>query len=81
MGHEPADQVSPAASALQGDTIVVRGNGPLDGVVTVPGAKNSVLKLMATTLLADGTYELSNVPDIADVAIMGDLLDRDRRRR
>ena len=54
--------------------IVVRGNGPLDGVVTVPGAKNSVLKLMATTLLADGTYELTNVPDIADVAIMGDLL-------
>ncbi len=52
----------------------MRGNGPLDGVVTVPGAKNSVLKLMATTLLADGTYELSNVPDIADVTIMGDLL-------
>ncbi len=70
----PPDQVSSAAGALQGDTIVVRGNGPLDGVVTVPGAKNSVLKLMATTLLADGTYELSNVPDIADVAIMGDLL-------
>jgi len=70
----PPDQVSSAAGALQGDTIVVRGNGPLDGVVTVPGAKNSVLKLMATTLLADGTYELSNVPDIVDVAIMGDLL-------
>ncbi|MET0579507.1 MAG: hypothetical protein ABW122_12680, partial [Ilumatobacteraceae bacterium] len=70
----PPDQVSPVAGALEGDTIVVRGNGPLDGVVTVPGAKNSVLKLMATTLLADGTYELSNVPDIADVTIMGDLL-------
>ena len=40
----------------------------------MPGAKNSVLKLMAATLLADGVYELTNVPDIADVAIMGELL-------
>jgi UDP-N-acetylglucosamine 1-carboxyvinyltransferase len=56
------------------DTIVVRGNGPLDGSVVVPGAKNSVLKLMATTLLVDGTFQLTNVPDIVDVTIMGDLL-------
>ena len=55
-------------------TIVVRGNGPLAGTVVVPGAKNSVLKLMAATLLCDGTFELTNVPDIADVVIMGDLL-------
>ena len=61
-------------AALDGDTIVVRGNGHLSGSVHVPGAKNSVLKLMATTLLCDGTFELGNVPDIADVAIMGDLL-------
>ena len=40
----------------------------------MPGAKNSVLKLMATTLLTDGTFHLTNVPDIADVTIMGDLL-------
>ena len=56
-------------------TIVVRGNGPLAGSVTVPGAKNSVLKLMATSLLADGEFEVTNVPDIADVAIMADLLE------
>lgn len=54
--------------------IAVRGNGPLSGTVTVPGAKNSVLKLMAATLLTDGTFEITNVPDIADVTIMGDLL-------
>ncbi len=52
----------------------MRGNGPLAGTVTVPGAKNSVLKLMATTLLTDGEFEITNVPDIADVTIMGDLL-------
>jgi UDP-N-acetylglucosamine 1-carboxyvinyltransferase len=55
-------------------TIAVRRTGPLAGRIVVPGAKNSVLKLMAASLLADGTYELRNVPDIVDVAIMGELL-------
>jgi len=55
--------------------IAVRGNGPLSGTVTVPGAKNSVLKLMAATLLTDGTFEITNVPAIVDVTIMGDLLE------
>ncbi len=57
------------------ETIAVRSTGPLAGTVFVPGAKNSVLKLMATTLLTDGVFELNNVPDIVDVAIMGDLLE------
>ena len=56
------------------ETFVVRGSGPIKGTVHVPGAKNSVLKLMATTLLTDGTFELTNVPDIVDVTIMGELL-------
>ncbi len=55
--------------------IAVRGNGPLSGTVVVPGAKNSVLKLMAATLLTDGTFEITNVPAIADVTIMGELLE------
>ena len=42
--------------------------------MTVPGAKNSVLKLMAATLLAPGRYRLTNVPDIADVDTMCELL-------
>src|SRR4029079_19694760 len=60
--------------AMDSDRIVIRRAAPLHGTVVVPGAKNSVLKLMAATLLADGTYRLSNVPAIADVAIMSDLL-------
>jgi len=56
------------------EQIVARRSRPLSGAVSVPGAKNSVLKLMATTLLTDGTTTLTNVPDIADVAIMADLL-------
>jgi UDP-N-acetylglucosamine 1-carboxyvinyltransferase len=63
-----------SAPQLDALSIAVRGNGPLSGTIAVPGAKNSVLKLMAATLLTDGTFELTNVPDIADVTIMGDLL-------
>ncbi len=47
---------------------------PLRGEVLVPGAKNSVLKLMAASLLADGTFEITNVPGIVDVGIMAELL-------
>ena len=57
-----------------GDVIVVAQSGPLSGEVQVPGAKNSVLKLMAACLLADGRYTLTNVPVIEDVAIMAELL-------
>ena len=53
----------------------MRRVGELHGTVDVPGAKNSVLKLMAATILADGEYELTNVPRIVDVQIMGELLD------
>ncbi|MFZ4719686.1 MAG: UDP-N-acetylglucosamine 1-carboxyvinyltransferase [Ilumatobacteraceae bacterium] len=54
--------------------ILIRRAGPLQGEVTIPGAKNSVLKLMAATLMADGEFTLTNVPDIVDVSIMADLL-------
>ncbi|GAJ82296.1 UDP-N-acetylglucosamine 1-carboxyvinyltransferase [Nocardia brasiliensis NBRC 14402] len=38
------------------------------------GAKNSVLKLMAAALLAEGTTTITNCPDILDVPLMGDVL-------
>ena len=56
------------------DRIVVRSGPPLEGTVTVAGAKNSALKLMAATLLAEGSYRLSNVPRIVDVDLMAELL-------
>lgn len=43
--------------------------------MAVAGAKNSVLKLLAATLLAPGEYVLHNVPSIQDVAWMGELLE------
>ena len=59
-----------------GDRFKVTGGAHLVGEVHISGAKNSVLKLMAVTLMAPGKYEISNVPDIADVAMMADLLTR-----
>jgi UDP-N-acetylglucosamine 1-carboxyvinyltransferase len=56
------------------ERITVRPNGPLAGTVRIAGAKNSVLKLMAATVLAEGTFVLRNVPRITDVACMADLL-------
>ena len=56
------------------DEFVVRAAGPLRGSVVVNGAKNSALKLMAATLLARGRSRLRNVPAIADVPVMADLL-------
>lgn len=55
---------------------VLRVHGPctLRGSVDVRGAKNSVLKLMAATLLAPGTSVIENVPAILDVKIMVKLL-------
>ena len=54
--------------------IVVEGGRVLRGTVGVLGAKNAVLKEMAATLLAPGRHTLSNVPDILDVSLMGEVL-------
>jgi len=54
----------------------VTGGARLVGEVEVHGAKNSILKLMAAALLAPGVHRLGNVPAIADVSIMAELLIR-----
>ena len=58
------------------DRFRIVGGMPLNGQVTVTGAKNSVLKLMAASLLAPGKTIIRNVPAIADVEIMSELLTR-----
>jgi UDP-N-acetylglucosamine 1-carboxyvinyltransferase len=58
------------------EALRVAGGSRLEGAVRVPGAKNSVLKLMAAALLAEGKTTLVDVPDILDVRIMAELLRR-----
>jgi UDP-N-acetylglucosamine 1-carboxyvinyltransferase len=52
----------------------VHGGARLSGAVDVVGAKNSVLKLMAAALLAQGTTTLTNCPQILDVPLMAEVL-------
>ena len=53
---------------------MVTGGSRLSGEVAVAGAKNSVLKLMAASLLAEGTTTITNCPDILDVPLMAEVL-------
>lgn len=52
----------------------ITGSGPLSGRVTVSGAKNAALKIMAASLLAGGPCRLTGIPQIADVNTMAGVL-------
>ena len=56
------------------DMLVVRGGVPLRGSVRVSGSKNAALPIMAATLLTDAPVLLHDVPQLADVATMTQLL-------
>ena len=56
------------------DRIRIRGGRPLGGEIAIGGAKNAALPLMAAGLLTDERLMLSNVPRLADIRTMADLL-------
>ena len=56
------------------DSIVVKGNGPLNGVIPIAGAKNACLTLMPATLLTDAPLTLTNAPRLSDIRTMTQLL-------
>ena len=56
------------------DRIRIRGGARLSGAIPISGAKNAALKLMAASLLTAEPLVLHNVPRLADVRAMGDLL-------
>ena len=56
------------------DSIVVTGNGPLNGQIPIAGAKNACLTLMPATLLSDEPLTLTNAPRLSDIRTMTDLL-------
>ena len=67
--------MAPSASVTS-ERFRIIGGASLKGEVNLTGAKNSVLKLMAASLLAVGQTTIRNVPTIADVEIMAELLTR-----
>jgi UDP-N-acetylglucosamine 1-carboxyvinyltransferase len=56
------------------DRIVIRGGLPLSGAIPIAGAKNAALPLMAASLLTDETLVLGNLPELADIRTMAELL-------
>mgnify|MGYP000971549801 CR=1 FL=1 len=53
---------------------LIQQSKPINGEVTISGAKNAVLPIMAATILTDEVCELSEVPDLRDVSVMKELL-------
>jgi UDP-N-acetylglucosamine 1-carboxyvinyltransferase len=56
------------------DRILIRGGVPLSGTIKIGGAKNAALPLMAASLLTADPLILANLPDLADIATMANLL-------
>ena len=56
------------------DKYKIQGGNQLKGEVCIGGAKNSVLKLMASTVLAKGESKIYNVPELTDVGIMLEVI-------
>ncbi len=56
------------------DSILVKGNGPLNGQIPIAGAKNACLTLMSATLLTDAPLTLTNAPRLSDIKTMNTLL-------
>jgi UDP-N-acetylglucosamine 1-carboxyvinyltransferase len=56
------------------DRILIRGGVPLAGTIAIGGAKNAALPLMAASLLSAEPLVLANLPGLADIATMANLL-------
>ncbi|UWQ83106.1 UDP-N-acetylglucosamine 1-carboxyvinyltransferase [Leisingera caerulea] len=56
------------------DSILVTGNGPLNGQIPIAGAKNACLTLMPATLLSEEPLTLTNAPRLSDIKTMTLLL-------
>jgi UDP-N-acetylglucosamine 1-carboxyvinyltransferase len=57
-------------------TFRIQGGRPLTGTLAIAGRKNSALPLIAATVLNRGTTTLTNLPEIDDVAVMLDILEK-----
>ena len=55
-------------------SIVINGGKKLKGEVSISGAKNAALPILAAGLLCEGRHTISNVPRLADVTTLGRIL-------
>ncbi len=57
------------------ESLIVEGGNRLEGEISISGAKNAVLPLMAASILTEGVNTFTNVPNLADVRTMAKLLE------
>ncbi len=70
-----ADSTATTDTQKPMDALILRGGRPLSGRVTVSGAKNAALPVMAATLLAPGVHRLRHVPQLSDTRTMARVLE------
>ena len=56
------------------DSLLLKGGTPLRGEVTISGAKNAVLPIMAATMLTSEPCVIRRVPQLSDIAFMTEIL-------
>src|SRR5689334_9699827 len=56
------------------EKLMIGGGRPLEGVVTISGAKNSAIALIPAAILAESEVVLDNLPSLSDVAVYSEIL-------
>jgi len=56
------------------EQLIIRGGKPLKGEVTISGSKNAALPIITASLLSPGVHQITNVPELREVATMGRLI-------
>ncbi len=57
------------------EKLIIKGGTPLSGEVNISGAKNSVLAILAGTLLVNGKCRIENIPSISDVSVILEMIE------
>ena len=73
MAEERASSASIKAKSGM-DRISIKGGRKLQGVIPISGAKNAALPLMVASLLTKETLTLTNLPELADIVTLAELL-------
>lgn len=56
------------------EKLVIEGGKPLSGAISIHGAKNAALPILAASIMAEGTVKIENVPDLSDIGVMLGIL-------
>ncbi len=57
------------------DRLIIMGGRPLNGEIAISGAKNAALPVMCASILSDQPLELSNLPRLADISTLAEVLE------